>query len=353
MFDELFQFMWVVVYNVQVMVLQKSHMIIPKKLNMGDEVRIIAPSRSLAILSEQTKDLANRRFKDLGLSLSFGHHVMECDEFHSSTIQARLTDLHHAFQDKSIKAIFTVIGGYNVNQLLSHINYNLIADNPKILCGYSDITALQNAIYAKTGLITYSGPHYFTLGMEQGMDWSLDYFKKCLFTEAPFMVEPSPQWSDDAWYLDQHTRHFMPNDGPWLLQAGEAEGTIIGANLCTLNLLQGTAYMPSLKNTVLFLEDDALTGNDTAVSFDRDLQSLIHQPGFSGVKGLIIGRFQKASKVSRETLTTIIQNKKELQGIPIIANVDFGHTDPMITFPIGGSIRVVADREMRVEIISH
>jgi muramoyltetrapeptide carboxypeptidase LdcA involved in peptidoglycan recycling len=327
--------------------------IIPDKLKKGDEVRVIAPSRSMAILSEHTKKIANQRFNELGLKVSFGKHVMDRDVFDSSSIQARLDDLHSAFQDKNIKAIFTVIGGYNVNQLLDSIDYQLIASNPKILCGYSDITAIQNAIYAKTGLVTYSGLHYSSLGMEQGMDWSFDYLKKCLFSNEPFAIEASQQWSDDAWYLDQTKRHFMPNEGHWILQPGEAEGIILGANLCTFNLLQGTPYMPSLDNTILFLEDDALTGKETAVSFDRDLQSLIHQPGFEKVKGLVIGRFQQASSMNLSLLKTIIQNKKELKGMPIIANVDFGHTDPMITFPVGGTIKVRAKDDVKMVIVGH
>lgn len=327
--------------------------IIPCKLKKGDEIRIIAPSRSMAILSEHTKKIANQRLDELGLEVSFGRHVMDCDVFDSSSIQARLDDLHAAFQDKNLKAIFTVIGGYNTNQLLDNIDYQLIASNPKILCGYSDITALQNAIYAKTGLITYSGLHYSSLGMEQGMDWSLNYLKKCLFSDEPFAIESSQQWSDDAWYLEQAERHFMPNEGHWILQPGEAEGIILGANLCTFNLLQGTSYMPSLDNSILFLEDDALTGKETAVSFDRDLQSLIHQPGFEKVKGLVIGRFQQASQMNLNLLKTIVQTKKALQGMPIIANVDFGHTDPMITFPIGGTIKIRANDNIKMMIINH
>ncbi len=328
-------------------------MIIPNKLKKGDLVRVIAPSRSLAILSEETKRIANQRFENLGLRLSFGHHVSDCDIFHSSSIQARLKDLHDAFRDNEVKAIFTVIGGYNVNQLLDEIDYELIAANPKILCGYSDITALQNAIYAKTGLVTYSGPHYSTLGMEQGIDWSLDYLKKCLFSDTSFTIEPSLHWSDDTWYLDQNNRRFMPHEGPWVIQKGEAEGTILGANLCTFNLLQGTSYMPALKNTIIFLEEDALTAGETAVVFDRDLQSLVQQSGFEGVQGVVIGRFQQSSAMSDERLKMIVQNKKELQNLPVIANVDFGHTDPMITFPIGGKIKIIAGKDVRMTVLQH
>ncbi|MBX2901899.1 MAG: hypothetical protein KF775_19795 [Cyclobacteriaceae bacterium] len=98
---------------------------------------------------------------------------------------------------------------------------------------------------------------------------------------------------------------------------------------------------------------DALTGGYTAVTFDRDLQSLIHQPGFEQVKALMIGRFQQSSHMSLDLLKTMVQNKKELKGMPIIANVDFGHTDPMITFPIGGTILIEAGQKAKLMILNH
>lgn len=97
--------------------------------------------------------------------------------------------------------------------------------------------------------------------------------------------------------------------------------------------------MPSLDGSILFLEEDCETNS---VLFDRLLQSLIHQPNFSGVRAILIGRFQKDSRMTREILTKIIETKKELTNLPIIANVDFGHTNPLITFPIGGSASVEA-----------
>jgi muramoyltetrapeptide carboxypeptidase LdcA involved in peptidoglycan recycling len=223
--------------------------------------------------------------------------------------------------------------------LLKYLDYNLIKQNPKILVGYSDITALANAIYAKTNLVTYSGPHFSTFGMEKGLDYTMDYFQKCLMKENPFAVNPSTHWSDDAWYIDQEDRTFYLNREWSVIQEGEAEGVSIGGNLCTLNLLQGTEYMPSLENSILFLEDDYLT---FPANFDRDLQSLIHQPGFKGVKGILIGRFQRKSGVTDELLQKIICSKKELRDLPILANLDFGHTSPMFPFPIGGKVEMKA-----------
>ncbi len=327
--------------------------IIPQKLKKGDGIRIITPARSLmsSFIAQEIKDLAVKRLEELGLIINFGKHVNEIDDFSSSSIKSRIEDLHDAFRDPSIKLILSVIGGFNSNQLLNYIDYDLIKNNPKILCGYSDITALANAIYAKTGIVTYSGPHFFNFGDQRSFDYTLEYFQKCFFNRDSYKTIPSLKWSDDLWANNQANRTFYDNEGYWIINEGKAEGTIIGANLCTFNLLQGTEFMPSLKNAVLFLEDDSETRPHT---FDRDLQSLIHQPNFEQVKGIVIGRFQKESGVTRDLLTEIIRSKKELSSLPIIANADFGHTTPMMTFPIGGTVQILAmNNKPEIEIIKH
>jgi len=325
--------------------------IFPEKLKAGDEVRVIAPARSLSIISKETREIANKRIEELGLKLTFSKHVEESDDFASSSIKSRIEDLHGAFSDKNVKAIITVIGGFNCNQLFRYIDWNLIKENPKIFCGFSDITALNNAIYAKTGLVSYSGPHYSTFGQKLYFDYTLDFFKKCLMTEDPFEIKPSELWSDDEWYKNQDGRKLVQNNGWLVINEGQAEGTILGANLCTFNLLQGTEYIPSIKDSALFLEDDY---ESKPHSFDRDLQSLIHLPEFSRVKGIIIGRFQKASEMTDSLLTQIIKTKKELNNLPVIANVDFGHSDPKITFPVGGDCKLEITKDKQtLQILEH
>ncbi len=324
---------------------------IPQKLKFGDEIRIIAPSKSLSLISQETREIAKKRFNDMGLKLTYSKNVEEQDEFMSSSIKSRIDDLHEAFSDKNVKGILTVTGGFNVNQILKYIDYDLIVNNPKIICGFSDITALSNAIYAKTGLVTYSGPHFSTLGMSKGIDYTVKYFRKCLFESGEFKINPSLEWSDDEWFLNQEKREFMKNDGYLIINGGRAEGRILGANLCTFNLLQGTEYFPSLEDAILFIEDDEETYD---AMFDRDLQSLIHQPGFSKVKGIVIGRFQRKSEMTNKKLIEIIKTKKELSNIPVIGNVDFGHTTPQITFPIGGRAKLkVNNRDVELRIVEH
>ncbi len=316
---------------------------VPKKLKVGDEVRIIAPSRSMAILGEDCKRIATERLEALGLKVTFGKYVMEADkDYFCASVEHRVEDLNNAFKDKNVKAILTVIGGFNSNQLLEYIDYEAIKENPKIFCGFSDITALSNSIHAKTGLVTYSGPHYSSFGMLKGFEYSLEYFKKMFFQDEEFDIVASNKWSDDAWFADQENREFIDNDGIFVINEGTAEGNIIGGNLCTLNLLQGTPFMPNIANKVLFLEDDDMAGKIFLMEFDRNLQSLIHMPEFKTVKGIVIGRSQKATEMNREKWIKLIKNKPELENIPVIAGVDFGHSTPIITFPIGGYAKLEA-----------
>ncbi len=320
--------------------------LITNKLKAGDEVRIIAPSLSLKIISEENIHHAIKIIEALGLKVTFGKNVNEIDMMGSSSIAARMEDLHEAFADKNVKAILTVIGGFNSNQLLKHIDYDLIKQNPKIFCGYSDITALQNAIYSKTGLVTYSGPHFSTFSMKKGFEYSLEYFKKIFFQKNIIKVFPSDKWSDDAWFLDQENRTFYDNEGYWPIHEGKAKGTIVGGSLSTFQLLHGTEFLPSLENTILFIEADSITeGNCDVAEFDRDFQSLMHQPNFNKVQSILIGRFEKKFDMNLEKLKFIIHSKHELKNIPIIANVDFGHTFPMFTFPIGGMCEISVSKE--------
>ncbi|WP_248959793.1 S66 family peptidase [Sphaerisporangium perillae] len=318
--------------------------IFPAKLNRGDTVRVVAPARSRAMVMEHDHtDIIEGRFAELGLTLSYGDHVDERDSFDSSSIASRVADLHDAFADPSVSAILTVIGGYNCNELLPFLDWRLIRDNPKILCGYSDITALQNAILARTGLVTYSGPHWSTFGMRDHFEQILRWFTAVMFESAPVALTPSATWSDDLWFLDQDKRDLIPNEGWWAIRPGTAEGRIVGGNLCTLNLLQGTPYMPSLDGAILIVEDDF---ESHPATFARDLTSLLQLPGASDIRGLAIGRFQEASHMTRPLLEQIIDTQPSLAGTPVLANIDIGHTSPLATFPIGGQaqLTIAADK---------
>lgn len=328
-----------------------SERFIPDKLQKGDTVRIVAPSWSLSLIDKDRRELANKELEKMGLVVTFGEHVEETDIFNSSSVESRTEDIHQAFLDPQVKAVLTVIGGYNSNQLLQYLDWDIIKRHPKIFCGFSDIDVLNNAIYAKTGLVTYSGPLYSSFSQKLYFEYTKEYFKKCLMSNQPFILIPNRYWSDDEWYKDQDKRQLVTNEGNTVIHEGEATGIVVGTNLCTINTLQGTEFFPDLEGAILFLEDDYLSPPS---AFDRNLQSLVQQKKFATVNGLVFGRFQKKSGMTNDVLRIIIESKRELKNMPIIAGADFGHTDPKATVPIGGIARINAIRQHgTIEFLEH
>jgi muramoyltetrapeptide carboxypeptidase len=325
--------------------------ILPPRLRPGSHLRVIAPARSRALVLENDhSEIAERRLHELGFTVSYGAHVDERDRYDSSPVESRLADVHEAFADPLVDGVLTVIGGFNSNELLPGIDYDLIGANPKVLCGYSDITVLQNAILAKSGLVTYSGPHWASFGMRELFDDTCRWFTAAVMDSAPFQLRASSWFTDDLWFLNQDERTQYPTGGWWRLQPGTAEGRIIGGNLCTLNLLQGTEYMPSLDGALLFVEDDE---KSNPVEFRRDLVSLLQLPDAVGITGLVIGRFQRASQVGHQDLSDLVARLPALRGRPVLGNVDFGHTNPQVTFPIGGRARLTVGGDATLNITQH
>ena len=309
---------------------------IASKLKIGDEIRVIAPSRSQSEVWEVAHHHAVDFWKEKGLRLTFSENCREVNGFHSSGIASRVEDLHQAFSDPKVKVIITALGGFNANQLLRRLDFDLIARHPKILCGYSDITALLNGITAKTGLVTYHGPHYSTFGFGKDNEYTWKNFARCVMNEGTFALSPSETAGEYA-----------------VLQAGECEGEIVGGNLCTLNLLQGTPYMPDLRGKVLFLEDDNIMGEYFCYEFDRNLESLLQVVGAEEIRGIVFGRFEESCKMDAGVMAEILREKIPAH-IPVVFGVDFGHVFPMITFPIGGRVRVCAQKDWaKVEILTH
>ena len=310
------------------------------KLQPGDEIRIISPSTSLALMKEKQIELAEARLTQLGFKVTYGKNVYVHDEFYSSSIEERLEDLHDAFREPNVKGILIGLGGYTSNQLLKYIDYQLILENPKIFCGFGDSTALSTAIFQKTGLVTYSGPQLSNFGIKEGVEYTLQSFLDAVTNDSPFEIIPSSTWSDDPWHFEQEKRTFHEQSYYQVIQEGSAAGKLIGGNLATLNLLQGTEFFPSLKDAILFIEADSESHPHL---FDRDLQSILHLPDAGEIKALLIGRFQTGSNMTESALESILRAKRELQGMPIIANVNFGHVNPIATIPIGATASIKAN----------
>lgn len=320
-------------------------MIKPARLQEGDTIGIIAPSAPVAAFCPGRLQRGVTELKKQGFKVKLGKHVTERYKHTAGTIQQRTEDFHAMFGDDEVKAIICTIGGYNSNQLLEYLEYGLIKQHPKIFIGYSDITALLNAIYAKTGLVTYLGPALLPQFGEYGgtLPYTWEYFKKTLMENDDITVEASRQWTDEftPWDKeDNRPREMRPNDGIKTLKPGAVSGPVVGGNLGTFLLLNGTPYMPDVEGTILCVEEDEVESPSTV---DRFFTQLRHIGTFEKIKGMIIGRFHsKVSFNEKDSLEDIIEEATKGYDLPILYDLDFGHTDPMITIPIGGQCQLDA-----------
>ncbi|MDB5264595.1 MAG: LD-carboxypeptidase [Parcubacteria group bacterium] len=323
----------------------------PARLEQGDLVRVISFGLSLKGASLSQREICNMNLTALGLRVSFGKHIESSDEFDTSSVADRIEDLHEALLDPEVKMIMSGLGGMNAAQILQSINWELLRENPKIFCGFSDMAVLVNAIYAKTGIVTYYGPFYGTFGMKKGAEYMLESFRSCMLSDDPFVVNPAPDWSDDWWWDDQENRTFVLNTGPLVINEGEAQGKLLGGHITSLATIFGTDFCPDLSNALLMLEENS---EINPRSFDRLLQCVILQKGFDKVKAILIGRFTTPTKITDEILIKIIRSHPELSQIPVVSNLSFGHTYPQFTFPIGGTGRINAkENKVTFEILDH
>ncbi|HEL1612786.1 TPA: LD-carboxypeptidase [Streptococcus suis] len=305
-----------------------------KKLKKGDHIRVVSPSSSIERIGGFEANLAAKeKLEDLGFKLSFSEHYFENDMFDSAPIASRVADLEAAFGDESVDAILTTIGGFNSNELLPYLDFDLIAQNSKIFCGYSDTTALLNAIYAKTGIQTYMGPAYSSFKMVQGQDYQTQSWLNAV-TQNTYKLSPSTEWSSDAWYLSDAPRTFYPTE--WkVYNPGQASGIAIGGNISTLNLLTGTEFAPKPDKYVLFLEE---AEDDDYLIIARHLTALLQ--AYPNPQAVVFGRFPKETKMTEEILLAILDKHPILKTIPVLYDLDFAHTQPLFTIAIGGQVEL-------------
>ncbi len=306
-------------------------------LKPGDEIRIVAPSNSWRAKDAGRYLRGKRRLEQAGFKVSFASNVRKVERFQTASLADRVADLTAAYRDPNVKAILALDGGYSANTLLDRLDWQLVAANPKPLIGFSDVTVLVNALYAQTGQVQYLGPTLFRLGLQGGNEYTLERFLKVM-GGGERGLQRSRFWSD----LSDKSWRRTP---AWqVVQVGSGEGVVVGGNLGSLYLLQGTPYMPRFDQpTILAVEDDDEPGAGSAREFGRRLESLLQQSGLrQNLRGVLIGRFQPASKVTRPDVAYLVR-KLDIAGVPVIAGMDFGHTIPMLTLPIGGRIAITAE----------
>jgi len=289
----------------------------PKALRKGDVIGLISPSSHCA--SPEKIDQAVTYLEKNGYRVKPSRHLNCIDTNPLIADTQKLHDLHEMFADTTVKAIICLRGGAGATRLLKKINYDLIAANPKIMVGYSDVTALSLALFAKIGLISFSGPMVAT-----------ELYQPTPYTEEHFWgMLTSPSY---ALSLNNHPEHPIT-----CVNAGLAEGRLIGGNLSVLSALIGTPYLPALHNALLFLEEI----NEPAYRVDRMLSQLDNADLLAPCKGVLLGQFSNAKEITPEEeqrLHTIFTHYSEHahRSIPIMRGLSCGHIKNFMTLPIGG-----------------
>lgn len=315
------------------------------QLTQPREIRVVAPSSSWSDKRTAGYNRGLRKLEQLGYKVTFGRYITDDDGLGSALASKRAEDLMAAYRDPNVAVVMALGGGWLANSVLPYIDWQVLQDNPKPLVGYSDITVVLNAIYAKTGGRGYLGPNLGTLGFAREGEYTLNSLRDALARKKDIELLPSLRWGEG------NKRKIYSSEGWVALQRGQARGTLIGGNIASLYLLQGTEYMPPLnKPTILAIEDDDEAGKYSAREFDRRLESLLQQPGArANITGIMVGRLQVGSGMAIQDLAGIFARKK-LRNIPIVANMDFGHTLPMATLPIGGVASMDVGAKIQIKL---
>ncbi|GIW65574.1 MAG: LD-carboxypeptidase [Candidatus Parcubacteria bacterium] len=325
----------------------------PPKLKLGDTIGLISPSAPLAGLVPHRTKRAIKMLNNMGFKVKIGKNALNITGYTAGSPKERAEDINLFFKDKEVKAIICFIGGNHSNQVLKYLDFNLIKKNPKIFVGYSDATVLHFAFYTQANLITFYGPAALTQFAENPriLPYTEEYFKKALMEDKPIgVIKPSSCWTYEIldWFKKEDLRRprkMKKNKGWQWLKQGKVEGPILGGCITSMMHLRGTKYWPDFTNKILFWEipesDNDFTRGERIENIDSYLTDLELSGIFKKVKGMIIGRFFGYSDKEKKEAIRLVKIRTTGYKFPILANVDIGHTDPILTIPLG--VKAVID----------
>jgi muramoyltetrapeptide carboxypeptidase len=321
-------------------------MIKPPRLKFGDTIGIVSPSWGGAAIFPHRVEQGVRCLRKLGFQVRLAKHALNQNGFVSDTPENRAQDIHDMFADPSIKAVIAAIGGDHSCHLLPLLDFDLIGSNPKIFMGYSDVTVLNVAIWQKTGLVTFNGGTLLTDFAEYPamLDYTQAYFLKAVTGEAPIgRIDPASHWTEE--FLDwagkedqERPRRLVPSGGWTWLKEGAAAGRLVGGCLESLQHLRGTDYWPQWEGAIFFFETSE--EKPTPETVDGILMDYQNMGVFEQIRGLIVGRPMSYSDDEKRALRDVIQARTRGYSFPIITDMDFGHTAPQLTLPIGVLARI-------------
>ncbi len=304
----------------------------PAALKSHSLVGLVAPG---GVLDDTIIQKCVANLESLGFTVKLGTNIREARGGYAGTVQQRLDDLHGMFVDKDVKAIWTARGGSGCTGLLPHLQYELIARHPKILIGYSDITALHLALYRRAGLVTFHGP----VAWSTPTDYAVTQMQAVL-------MSPRPQTEINMSVENERKAAAQPEFALRTLRHGVAEGRLTGGNLSVLAALIGTPYAAEIENHLVFLEDV----REPPYRIDRMLTQLQQSVGGRGegdglkrAAGIMLGVFSKSRAPDGDaslTLSEVLDDQFGALPIPAVYGYSFGHIPHQFTIPIGVRARL-------------
>ena len=301
-------------------------MILPNKLEIGDTIGVVAPSNP--IINENIEELnrAKQIIESKGFKVKFSENIFSNTNGYSASAKEKADDINKMFSDKEVKMIWCAKGGQNSNSVLDYLDYENIKNNPKIICGYSDITSLTNAIYQKTGLVTFSSTNFKTIATDE-TDYSLNEV-------LSRFVEGSLKLGNE-------------DDLEITINKGIAEGILIGGNLCLIHGLICGKYAMDFNDKILFLEELGLESEPSLVN--NHLYYMKQNGVFEKIKGLWLGNYEHESGITLEKI--VLDVLGEDIKFPIIKCNYFGHIEKKTVIPIGTMAKIDTEKEKKIELL--
>lgn len=328
----------------------------PAALHAGDTIRIISPSWFGGESFVPRAMRGVRVLESLGFRVEFGEHAFGNAGHVSGSVDERLRDLHDVFAAPHVKMVLATIGGTHAADLLPHIDAELIRRNPKIFMGFSDNSVLHTYFRVECGLATLYGPGLLTDWAEHPVMPAEALSTALSFMQTTHPVGPlqTPAWWTDEfldWESGEDTtrdRIRNKNDGWQWIRAGAASGRTIGGCLETMQHLRGTRWWPDFTGAILCLETSEECLSPEAA--DIMLGDYALMGVFDQIAGLLVARPYGFDQHQHARFLEYLRARVAPYAFPVVANMDFGHTTPMITMPLG--TRVAIDGETgTVEII--
>lgn len=301
-------------------------MMIPERIRKGDCIGVVAPSNPIVGENIEEIERAKQKLEKDGFKIKFSKNFYSNTNGYSATAREKAEDINEMFRNKQVKMIWCAKGGENSNTTFEYLDYELIKNNPKIICGYSDITSITNMITAKTGLVTFSSTNFKTIATDE-TDYSYDEVMK-RFLEGSIEIGKE-------------------NEEYKTIQAGKTEGKLIGGNLSLIRGMVSGKYSLDFTDKILFLEE---LGYETSPALASNYLYYMKQNDvFKKIKGLWLGNYEHESEITLEKI--VLDCLEDEYNFPIIKSNNFGHIENKTVIPIGIRAKIDTQEKEKIKII--